>query len=1377
MTMTREQALKAVSGWVERIRTSGDPALSLQDDAIRDAAELAQFIGGGAVDHEALLALGWMLWYQHLAVGGDDDKLTMAVQALAPCFYAGVGPLPEPLLPSLADAVTGAVRSLVAQAATSTDPALVAATVALARRVLDHTPAGHPDQAGRVTWLGSALRASFRLSGDQAALDESIASFKEAVTLCPPGQPARAAVLANLAQALEPRIIRSSAPDDVELAISSLNEALAGTDPANPDLVSERSELCGFLHARFSYSGNPADLDQAVAAGREAVAALPAGYPDRRTILGNLATALHTRFERFGSPADLDEAIGLYGTALDQAPPDAPELAAMTAALAQLLRLRFERAGSAADLTAALTWERTSLQATPQGDERRAGRLTDLALALHQRFELTGETTGLDEAVTALREAVAGTPDADLRTARQDALWVALQDRFEGTRVLADLDEAVAGYRAAIASSRDDDPGRGWLLGNLGNALLDRFLQTGDQANLAEAITLHRAALAATPAADDSLAIRRSALGTSLRTRFGQQGQAQDLDEAIALARKALAAAPPGDSARPKYLTNLGTALRDRFIRTVDQRDLDEAIPLLRAAVAAGPADGPNAALYLNNLGAALQLRYSRTGATEDMDESVDLARRALAATPPGHPRHAWQQCNVGGSLLVRHLRTGSARDLDEAIDLQRAAAADPSAGQETTTRCQYNLAAALAERFRLTGSLADLDEAIALGRTVAAATPAGHADRADQLSNLGDALWNRFDRTGSAADLDEAITAARNAVAACPPGHTRRAAALINLGVTLRSRFQRPGGGDPADLAEAIETLAEAAQATTARPSERIGAARTAAALLADHDVHRAAELLATAVRLLPAVAPRELTARDRQYQLGDDLKLGAGLAGDAAALALSAADPREDGPTRALGFLELGRAVLLTQSLETRSDISDLMAREPALATRFTELRDALDQPTGTQASESRPQDRHQLAADFRDVLARIRATPGFSGFLQPPSAGELTRHAGDGPIAVLNVSQFRSDAILVTAGGITSVPLPGLRRDVVAGKITEFYTALDQANSGAATSEQRRAGQRTVAETLEWLWDAAAEPVLAELGFRQPPAADAPWPRLWWAPGGMLGTLPVHAAGYHRAAVPGPAGPAPTVMDRVVSSYTPTIRTLAYARERAARDRAGAGNDRAGADAVSALVVAMPVTPGLPPLRFAAQEVVDVRQRIPDADVYIESAGAVTDRTPTRERILALMTRAPIAHFACHGSNDPVDPARSQLYLHDHAERPLTVAALSALDMDRAQLAYLSACGTALNRNPHLLDEAIHLTAAFQLTGFARVIGTLWPIDDVISASVAGSFYAGLRAGDGPIDLTRAAAALHHAQRTARGALTDFPSLWAPYIHMGA
>ena len=140
--MAREQALGAVSGWVERIQASGDPALSLRDDAIQDTVRLIQLIDGGPPDPEALLAVGWMFWYQHLARDNDDDgKLTWAVEAFAPGFVTGAAPLPEPLLPSLADAVTGAVRSLVAQAATSDDPDQVAATVALTRRVLAATPA------------------------------------------------------------------------------------------------------------------------------------------------------------------------------------------------------------------------------------------------------------------------------------------------------------------------------------------------------------------------------------------------------------------------------------------------------------------------------------------------------------------------------------------------------------------------------------------------------------------------------------------------------------------------------------------------------------------------------------------------------------------------------------------------------------------------------------------------------------------------------------------------------------------------------------------------------------------------------------------------------------------------------------------------------------------------------------------------------------------------------------------------------------------------------------------------------------------------------------------------------------------------------------
>ena len=85
--------------------------------------------------------------------------------------------------------------------------------------------------------------------------------------------------------------------------------------------------------------------------------------------------------------------------------------------------------------------------------------------------------------------------------------------------------------------------------------------------------------------------------------------------------------------------------------------------------------------------------------------------------------------------------------------------------------------------------------------------------------------------------------------------------------------------------------------------------------------------------------------------------------------------------------------------------------------------------------------------------------------------------------------------------------------------------------------------------------------------------------------------------------------------------------------------------------------------------------------------------------------------------------------------------------------------------------------LLDEAIHLTSACQLAGFPHVVGTLWEINDAVSAEVAAMFYAGLRTEDGSLDTSRAARALHGAVRLLREQYPGTPSMWAAYIHAGA
>jgi CHAT domain len=243
----------------------------------------------------------------------------------------------------------------------------------------------------------------------------------------------------------------------------------------------------------------------------------------------------------------------------------------------------------------------------------------------------------------------------------------------------------------------------------------------------------------------------------------------------------------------------------------------------------------------------------------------------------------------------------------------------------------------------------------------------------------------------------------------------------------------------------------------------------------------------------------------------------------------------------------------------------------------------------------------------------------------------------------------------------------------------------------------------------------------------------------------------------------------------MDRAISSWTPTVRALRYAREHS-HDVSGPA-DRA-------LIVAMPVTPGLPggaELPNVPEELARVRALLPDPVILAEPGmpGTPADGSrgiPTKPNVMAQLPACSIAHFACHGFSDPADPSKSLLLLHDHSTDPFTVASLAPVELGRAQLAYLSACETAVTGNTELMDEAIHLTTAFQLAGFPHVIGTLWEINDELAVTIAGTFYTRLRASPCTGDVSQAASALHDAVHAARAAYPKAPSLWAAYLHAG-
>ncbi|MFY1632866.1 CHAT domain-containing protein [Solwaraspora sp. WMMB335] len=432
-----------------------------------------------------------------------------------------------------------------------------------------------------------------------------------------------------------------------------------------------------------------------------------------------------------------------------------------------------------------------------------------------------------------------------------------------------------------------------------------------------------------------------------------------------------------------------------------------------------------------------------------------------------------------------------------------------------------------------------------------------------------------------------------------------------------------------------------------------------------------------------------------------------------------------------------------------------------------------------TETDPDISRVVDRRMaLAREWDELVAQVRELEGLEDFLRPPRLENLLPAAAEGPVAIVNVSRWRCDALLVRADGVDVVPLPGLTSAATFEKTNNYLRLLQQVDQATAAAHAARRGvdeqpglsavkrytdakkalatavaQRDgmLATLLTWLWDEVAAPVLAATGFTSPPDDEQPWPRLWWCPTGPLTLLPLHAAGYHDTA--GRAGD--NVLDRVVSSYAPTLRALLEARQPLAQPSA---DDRL-------LVVSMPQTPGQLPLENVVRERKLLTSLLRDRHTLLEDTSATTTA------VLDELPRHRWAHFSCHGGQDLADPSRGGLLLHD---RVLTIPDISARQHD-GEFAFLSACKTAVGGTT-LPDEAITLAAALHYTGYRRVIGTMWSVHDDTAADVAEMVYTDLTA-TGRFEPAGAARALHRAIRRLRDVRRLPASAWTPFTHTGA
>ncbi|KAG9013217.1 hypothetical protein FRB94_003287 [Tulasnella sp. JGI-2019a] len=449
-------------------------------------------------------------------------------------------------------------------------------------------------------------------------------------------------------------------------------------------------------------------------------------------------------------------------------------------------------------------------------------------------------------------------------------------------------------------------------------------------------------------------------------------------------------------------------------------------------------------------------------------------------------------------------------------------------------------------------------------------------------------------------------------------------------------------------------------------------------------------------------------------------------------AAFALNAGDPR-----KAVEVIEHVQSASAVQLAQYQTTLHKLHASSPELVSELFNLSSQLQRVTsegegGAVKYTMWPdtvESYHDLSKRWNDVLARIRKLPGFETFLKPTRFEILQHAAAQGPVIILNVTQLRSDAIIILkAGEPTVIPLPKATPDAIESLLetpmggTSRWSALDRSPSSLKTK-------------LQNIWTVIVAPVVnyLERTLRLPHGS-----RVWWNPAVAVCSLPLHAA---QTSISHELG----LSDRFVSSYTPSLSVLL----------------RSGAPAMRAcgpeLLLMTPTA-----------HVVGVTDIIPTGlQAHITVIEGVNS---TKGSMLSGLKSSTWVHFTSDNCWFVKDSFKSTIILQSRDAEPLTFLDIVRNDFPTAELAFLSVGHSADG------DEGNHLAAGMLLSGFRSVIGSMWDIADEDRLVVAREFYKYMfRNGPEAADYKDAAMAMNVATQELRrmGVPLD---RWINLVHYG-
>ncbi|KAK6528991.1 hypothetical protein TWF694_004215 [Orbilia ellipsospora] len=896
------------------------------------------------------------------------------------------------------------------------------------------------------------------------------------------------------------------------------------------------------------------------------------------------------------------------------------------------------------------------------------------------------------------------------------------------------------------------------ILRTLGNHLAQRAIDTTSVEDIDRAIDLSDILVTVAEENEASLAVDGEALRKANFTDIREQLMERpvrkqiriiekeldeildtgDYDKAIEYQKNVAKSFPEGHALRPHV--RMDNLLIERYKKRGTVQAVNQAIEVL--SLLKSDETGDPLVEMIHGLGVLLATRYTITGQMEDLDQSIMLIRESLELTPlsmiPFHQLSVFLQV-----LGVKYTETETPEALEnlELVTQKITSSPNLSVAEEIMLWGQMHYF-----RFRLTKSIEDCNNVIEI------LTPLLDIENLNGMIDkvARDILRGmhgvRYGHTGDIDSLEKQLKLSNYLQEDSESGDPGNLSALRTAGSFLTHRAYM----EKYELYHSIEDLDKAHKIIQAawEDSESLDmyhiimGGGLAKILELKGDLQGASKVLEESVKHLLVITPRSLKNTDKQSVIGRNF----GLASHAARAFLWAGRQ----PYEALQILELGRGIVTSLMLEIRTDVSSLEAEYPDLAKEFLHLRDVLDSPiadslgfgspgfmfenNGMIPQEAEKRKRRDAETRLIEVTEEIRSKNGFEGFLLPHTPEQLMAAADGCPLAIINVEEQQCHAFLVERHQIRAISLPRLDKSEIATKATLL--------KGADESE--------IWDVLEWLWDVVAHPILEALGFTSKPEGNE-WPRIRWVPTGSLSQLPLHAAGKHLD------DSDETVLDRVISSYSLSVKTLIYGQERKAPDLT-VTND--------ALLVSMSKTTGHSDLYFAEKEIEVLGGLCP--------ALGLTAKKPAhlqRDDVLSGLSCCGVFHFAGHGSFNRSDPSKSCLLLNDWETAPLTVSKLWEYKLQNNPrppfLAYLSACSTGANDELRLSDEGINLVSAYQLAGFRHVIGTLWEVDDLYCVKIAKKIYETIRDVGGLKD-ENISLALHTALVALRGESLDNSSM---------